>query len=243
MSPPELSVVVPVFNEEAILSDALDELVAALERRGRTFEIILAENGSTDGTKDILKRRLKKDTRIRAIHFASPNYGAALKRGIEAALGRWVICDEIDLLDFRFYDIALPKLAQGDADLIVGSKTAQGASDRRPFVRRLATRVHNGLLRILLGFRGTDTHGLKAFRREAMLPVVKACVVDRDVFASELVVRAWRMGLRVTEVPIQLEEKRKPSVALLRRIPHVLRQLAKLVYVIRVRASSEPRLR
>ena len=69
-------------------------------------------------------------------------------------------------------------------------------SDQRPLIRRVATRVHNGLLRLVLDFKGTDTHGLKAFERERLLPVVNACVVDRDVFASELVIRAWRSGTR-----------------------------------------------
>jgi hypothetical protein len=67
--------------------------------------------------------------------------------------------------------------------------------------------------------------------------VVRACVVDRDVFASEFVVRAWRHGLRVLEIPILVEEKRQPSINLLRRVPNVLRQVAKLVWVIRVRGG------
>jgi hypothetical protein len=121
--------------------------------------------------------------------------------------------------------------------MVVGSKAARGASDHRPAVRRLATRVHNKLLRVTLGFRGTDTHGLKAFRRKALLPVISKCVVDMDVFASEFVIRAWREGLEVVEIPIQLEEKRRPSIHLFRRVPNVLRNVAKLVYVIRVRGQ------
>jgi len=88
---------------------------------------------------------------------------------------------------------------------------------------------------VLLGFQGTDTHGLKAFRRQRLLEVVRSCVVDRDVFASELVIRAWRGGYRVLEIPIQLEEKRQPSINLFKRVPNVLRNVARLVWVIRVR--------
>ena len=120
---------------------------------------------------------------------------------------------------------------------MIGSKAAKGASDRRPWVRRVATRVHNKLLKLTLGFKGTDTHGIKAFRRERLLPAIRACVVDKDVFASEFVIRAYRQGLDVLEIPIQLREKRQPSVHLLRRIPNVLKNVAKLVYVIRVRGA------
>jgi hypothetical protein len=101
----------------------------------------------------------------------------------------------------------------------------------------VATRVHNRLLRVSLGFQGTDTHGLKAFRREALLPVIAQCVVDMDVFASELVIRAWRQGVAVVELPVQLHEKREPSVHLFRRVPNVLKNVAKLVYVIRIRGQ------
>ena len=90
------------------------------------------------------------------------------------------------------------------------------------------------LLRIFLGFRGTDTHGLKAFHRERLLDVVKSCVVNRDLFASEFVIRSERGDFRVHEIPISLEEKRPPSVNLVRRVPHVLANLARLVWVIRM---------
>jgi len=102
-------------------------------------------------------------------------------------------------------------------------------------IRRQATRMHNGMLWVTLGFKGTDTHGLKAFRREALLPTIARCVVDMDVFASEFVVRAWREDLSVIEIPIQLQEKRQPSIHLFRRVPNVLKNVARLVYVIRVR--------
>jgi glycosyltransferase involved in cell wall biosynthesis len=234
---PLLSVVIPVYNEASIVASAAAELRAGLEARGLDYELIFAENGSRDATPQILERLCQEHPRLRWFHSETPNYGAALKRGLLEARGRYVVCDEIDLCDLSFYDAALPRLEHDEADMVVGSKAARGASDRRPLVRRAATRVHNGLLKLALGFQGTDTHGLKAFRREALLPVIERCVVDMDVFASELVIRAWRQGLRVLEIPIQLQEKRQPSVHLLRRVPSVLRNLGKLVYVIRVRGS------
>lgn len=235
--PPTLSIVIPVYNEASIVASAAEELVAGLEARKIDFEILFAENGSKDSTPQILEGLHQRDARLRWFHSETPNYGVALKRGILEARGTYVVCDEIDLCDLTFYDAALPMLNAGSADMVVGSKAAKGASDRRPMIRRVATRVHNGLLRVLLDFRGTDTHGLKAFRREALLPVIRECVVDMDVFASEFVIRAWRAGLHVLEIPIQLQEKRKPSVHLFKRVPNVLKNVGKLVYVIRVRGG------
>lgn len=234
-APPQLSIVIPVYNEASIVASAAGELVAGLEARRLDYEVLFAENGSKDDTPRILEELCANNPRLHWFHCDTPNYGSALKRGILEARGEWVVCDEIDLCDLVFYDAALPLLAEGHVDLVVGSKAAKGASDHRPMVRRVATRLHNGLLRVTLGFRGTDSHGLKAFRRERLLPVIRACVVDMDVFASEFVVRAWRENLKVTEIPIQLLEKRKPSIHLFRRVPNVLKNVAKLVYVIRVR--------
>ena len=234
---PELSVVIPVYNEASIVESAGTELAQGLSDRGIDYEIIFAENGSKDSTPQILQAMSEKNPRMRWFHSETPNYGAALKRGINEARGELVVCDEIDLCDLVFYDRALPMLRNKSADMVVGSKAAPGASDQRPFVRRLATRVHNGLLRAALDFRGTDTHGVKGFRRERLMPVIEKCVVDMDVFASEFVIRAWRMGLDVVEIPIQLHEKRQPSIHLFRRVPNVLKNVSKLVYVIRVRGS------
>ena len=236
-APPQLSIVIPVYNEEAIVEQAATELSAGLDARGWDYEIIFAENGSRDRTQEILERMTKANPRFSWFHSERPNYGVALKTGIERARGEIVVCDEIDLCDLVFYDQVVPMLLRHEADLIVGSKAAKGASDQRPIIRRVATRLHNGLLRLSLGFKGTDTHGLKAFRRERLMPVIQRCVVDMDVFASEFVVRAWRENLDVREIPIQLQEKRQPSIHLFRRVPNVLKNVARLVYVIRVRGQ------
>jgi hypothetical protein len=95
--------------------------------------------------------------------------------------------------------------------------------------------VYTSLLRSLLGFRGTDTHGLKAFRRDRLLPIVTACLVDKDVFSSELVIRAYRAGVRVVEIPIRVIEKRPPSINLFKRVPNVMKSLARLTWSIRVK--------
>jgi hypothetical protein len=89
------------------------------------------------------------------------------------------------------------------------------------------------MLRVAVDFRGTDTHGLKAFDRARLVPVVHSCVVDRDLFASELVIRAGRAGIGIVEIPIRLREKRPPAINLVRRVPNVLKNLARLTYVIR----------
>jgi len=229
-----ISIVIPVYNEANIVREAAAELCRKLDALRWEYELILSEHGSRDGTLQILEALPAQLPRTRWLHEDDANYGRALKIGILQARGEVVICDEIDLCDVEFYQRALPILEQG-ADMVVGSKAMKGANDGRPLVRRLATRTITLLLRVVTGFRGTDTHGLKAFKRERLADVARACVVDRDLFASEFVIRAQRMGRDVREIPIALHEKRPPSTHLLRRVPRVLKGLFKLGWTIRVR--------
>ncbi len=228
-----MSIVIPVYNEEEILADAVRGICGSLEELDWRYEIILAENGSRDGTVALGEALSRELANVSMHSSGEPNYGRALREGILATRGEFVICDEIDLCDLDFYRRAMALLESEEADMVVGSKAMAGAEDSRPFMRRVATRVINGMLRVAVDFRGTDTHGLKAFRRDRLVPIARACVVDKDLFASEFVIRAGRTGLRVVEIPIQVAEKRRPAINLLRRVPHVLTDLAKLTYVVR----------
>lgn len=230
---PELSVVIPIYNEQAILESSVTELIAELEHAGLDFEIVLAENGSRDRTVAIAEQLAERfPGQLRWFSYPEPNYGGALREGIFRARGQFVICEEIDLCNVDFHLRALELLRRDEADLVIGSKAMAGAHDRRPLIRRVGTKVYNKLLRITLGFSGTDTHGLKAMRRSVLAPVVARCIVDYDVFASELVIRAEREGLRVLEIPVEIAEKRAPSINLAKRVPRVLGNLGRLMVSI-----------
>lgn len=235
----DVSIVIPIYNEAMILERSVEDLLEASRARGRSFEVILAENGSRDRTVEIAERLRERHPEVDTFSYPEPNYGGALREAIYRASGRFVICEEIDLCDVDFHDRALEELRSGGAELVIGSKAMRGANDRRPLKRRVATKAYNGLLRVTLGFRGTDTHGLKAFAREPLLPVAAACVVEHDVFASELVIRAQRGGVQVREIPVELNEKRAPSVRLANRVPRVLGNLARLMHSIHLSSSSD----
>jgi glycosyltransferase involved in cell wall biosynthesis len=236
--PTELSFVIPVYNEEAILERQLRRFVGELRDLKRPFEVLVAANGCRDQTVPIAQELMSDLPEVAVLEIAEPNYGKALRLGIEAARGSLVCCDEIDLCDVDFHRRALRRLDHDECELVVGSKAMPGSRDRRPLTRRVATRMINGMLWATVGFRGTDTHGLKAFKRDALLPIVRACVVDKDLFASELVIRAGRAGLRIQEIPIELEEQRSPPITLVRRVPRVVKDLGRLVAAVRFDKKS-----
>lgn len=234
--PPEISVVIPVYNEEGIITSSVEDLVAALDGMSWDYELILCENGSRDATVDLAKNLSERFPAVRYISIGEPNYGKALRRGILEARGTFVICDEIDLCDITFYRNAAALLRQSAADMVVGSKLLSGANDERGWFRNSASKVLNNMLQILVGFEGTDTHGLKAFHRAKLLRVVESCIVDKDLFTSEFVIRTERTpNLRIAEIPLKVVEKRRPSIHLWKRVPNVLKNMAKLVWIFRIR--------
>jgi glycosyltransferase involved in cell wall biosynthesis len=215
-----------VYNEEKILDSAVRAMVRELDLAGHRYEIILCENGSKDRTREIGVELAREVPGLKLVSYPEPNYGRALATGMQSATGEVLVCFEIDFWDVDFIRQALALLQRHD--IVIGSKRAAGSHDARPLVRRLATRVYNLLLRILLGFRGTDTHGLKALRREAIAGIVETCETDRDVFVTELIVRAQYLGLSITEIPIEVHEIRPAPINIYRRVPRALKQVLRL---------------
>ncbi|MFZ5893050.1 MAG: glycosyltransferase family 2 protein [Myxococcota bacterium] len=235
---PHVSIVIPVYNEQAILREVVSELVSELRAQPQAFEIILSENGSRDRTVALAQELAGEYPEVRVLSSPEPNYGRALRSGILAARGDIVLCEEIDWCDLDFHRRALGLIESDAAEMVIGSKLLGESRDERPWLRHAASLFYTRLLHVLFDFQCSDTHGLKAMRRERLLPVVRACRVEKDVFASELVIRAGRDGVALREIPVRVHEKRPPSINLLRRVPNVLSNLSRLFWAIHLEAGA-----
>ncbi len=220
-----IDLVIPVYNEEAILED---QLIPVLESAPENLCVTVVENGSTDRTPDILRGIEKEHPSLKVISLGEPSYGNAVRTGLESSNREILMVDDLDVLDRDFWEAGLGLMAPGNVDIVQGSKVLAGRNDRRPFIRRAATRVLTALLRLLLGFRGTDTHGPKIMRRESVEGIFPLCGNEPDLYPSELMILAQRSGLVIKELPIKLEEIRATPLSLGRRIPRALRDLVLL---------------
>ncbi len=234
-APPTISVVIPVYNEAAFLADAIADLRLRLGDVAAEVTVLLAENGSTDGTPDIAARLSDEWDHLEWMHIDTPDYGAAMREGFLAARGDWVVNFDIDYYSAEFLTTVLAHAAE--ADLVLASKRAAGSDDRRSLLRRLATWGFNFVLRIMLGSGVSDTHGIKAVRREVVELIAPKVVSRQDLFDTELVIRAEQAGFRIVEVPIVVEEQREARSSLFTRIPRTLRG----VWRIRRQLSAERR--
>lgn len=217
-----LSVVVPVHNEAAFLPTALPSLIDAVRSVTDDAEILVMENGSTDGTAALATELGGDDVRV--VQLPTPDYGEAMKTGFEMAHGDWVVNVDIDYFAADFFRAVLAS----EADLVIGSKRDPGSDDRRPALRRLATSVFNLLLRSLFGSGVSDTHGMKGFRKSVIEEFVPVTQSRTDLFDTELVLRAERAGCEIEEVPVIVEELRDARSSLIRRVPRTLRGLWKI---------------
>jgi glycosyltransferase involved in cell wall biosynthesis len=227
---PGVSVVMPAHNESGLLDRTLNELVSALRDRELTFEVLVVENGSTDTTLADARAYAADDPAVSVLTLPRPDYGEAMRAGILAATGGVVVVFDVDYYDAGFVDRVLPQLTAADGPaIVVGSKRAPGTHDTRPWPRRVITAGFAEVLRYAFGLRVSDTHGMKAMRRETVVPIVERCRNGTDLFDTELVLRADRAGLAVAEVPVTVEERR-PS-----RTPIVRRVLRTMVGLVRLR--------
>ena len=207
----ELSVVMPCLNEAATVGACVKKAMDALERHGIRGEVVIADNGSTDGSQQIAR-----DFGARVVAVERRGYGSALQSGIAAARGEFVLMgDADDTYDFSQLNEFVAKLREG-YDLVMGNrflgKIMPGAMP--PLHRYLGNPVLTGLGRLFFKSDVGDFHcGLRAFRRDAIERLgLRTMGME---FASEMVVKATAFGLRVTEIPTTLAPDRRD------RAPHL----------------------
>jgi glycosyltransferase involved in cell wall biosynthesis len=221
-----VSIVVPVYNEAEFIPQALPQLVAAVEESVEGAEIILVENGSSDGTADIARTAAGQPSIVKVLSVPDPDYGAAMRHGFERAQGDWVINFDIDYFSAAFLHTVLSQ--PPDIDLVIASKRDPGSEDRRPVIRRVATLTFNILLRTILDSRVSDTHGMKGFRRRLVDDLLPEVVSTKDLFDTELVIRAERAGYRIVEVPVEVIEMRAARSSLIKRVPRTVSGLFRI---------------
>jgi glycosyltransferase involved in cell wall biosynthesis len=196
----ELTILMPCLNEARTLAGCIEQAQAFLAAGGIAGEVLIADNGSTDGSQALA---LSMGARVVAVR--ERGYGAALRAGIEAARGRFVIMGDSDLsYDFRHLDAFVHAL-RGGAELVVGNRFRGGiANGAMPLLHRyLGNPVLSFIGRRFFGGPLRDFHcGLRGFSRAAMLRL--DLVTPGMEFASEMIIKALQAGLQVAEVPTTL---------------------------------------
>lgn len=219
-SSPTVTVVIPVHNEASFLPGALPRLFDELRDVDADVVVVVAENGSTDGTADLVRAAMIDHPGLDLLELPTPDYGAAMRDGFLQADTDWVANFDIDYFSGEFLSAALD--LSDTADIVLASKRTEGADDQRSVTRRFATWTFNQILRFALSSGVSDTHGMKLVRKTVVDDIAPQVMSTTDLFDTELVVRAERTGYRIMELPASVEELRESKSNLLKRVPRTL---------------------
>jgi len=200
MSDLTVTILMPCLNEAETLAFCVRQAVAALRDNNVAGEVVVADNGSTDGS-----QKIATDEGARVVNVPTRGYGAALIAGIEAARGKYILMADADAsYHFEHLPRFLPKLEEG-YDLVMGNRFSGSIEPGAmpPLHRYLGNPVLSSIGRIFFRIPVRDFHcGLRAFRRDPILALnLRTTGME---FASEMVVKSSLAGLRITEVPTTL---------------------------------------
>jgi len=204
MTVPDVTAIIPVYNDRGSLEIALPRSIQILQTITSEFEIIVAEDGSTDGSAEFVQTYAKRDGRVRLLHSDSRlGRGKALNRAIREAKGAIVCYYDVDLATNMRHLPELIAAIQNGAVISTGSRLMPTSDIVRTGGREIASRTYNFLVRLFLGSRVFDHQcGFKGFKKTEIIPLLPALKANHWFWDTELLVRAQRKGYRVVEFPV-----------------------------------------
>lgn len=202
-----LSIVVPAYNEECRLEATLDKLDTFLKTENWNAEIIVVDDGSSDGTSRLVARHMQDKPYLRLLqNHINRGKGFSLRRGVEAALGETILLSDADLsVPMKELDKLMKAIDEG-ADIAIGSRgiDAGGEQLETPWRRRVCSAGFKMLVRSVLGLRFEDTQcGFKAFKRKAARLIFSRQRIERWGFDPEVLMLADRFCFVVKEVGVE----------------------------------------
>lgn len=200
------SVVIPAYNEEKRIVRTLDEAHSFLVGKGKSFEIIVVSDGSSDDTKAVVVNYSKQAPEVRLLQLAqNRGKGYAVKRGVLEARGELVLfCDADGSTPFAEFDKLEAALQQG-VDIVIGSRALRSEDSQVQTVwyRKFMGRVFNSLVNLLIVPGIADTQcGFKLFRHEVAVRVFSLLTAERFSFDVELLFLARKCGFSIREIAV-----------------------------------------
>jgi glycosyltransferase involved in cell wall biosynthesis len=246
-----LSIVVPAYNEGARLGKSLHAIVAYLSEYGNDTELIVVDDGSTDGTADAAREELSdaKTLRTSVISYQSNlGKGRAVRLGLLASRGEIALFTDADLsTPVTEAPKLLDPIERGECDLAFGSRALDRSliGVHQPWRREQGGRLFNLAVRLATGLPFWDTQcGFKAFRMSVCRPIIEGATIDRFGFDVELLYVAYRAGLRLGEIPVRWDHAEgskvnvaSDSIKMLSEVGRIRQQARRGVYDNAIKAA------
>ena len=213
----DVTVVLPALNEVDIIEQTVKKVAQTLEIHGYTYEVIIAEDGSTDGTD---KKAYELTQSLHYVHHLHSEKrlgrGLALKNSFRQSTGNVLIYMDVDLAtDLTHLSQLINAVTVEDYMLATGSRMLSQSKVKRTFTRTFVSKIYNFMVRLFLGSKIKDHQcGFKAFQREIILSLLDEVSANHWFWDTEILVRAQRKGYKVKEFPVKWESARETKVKL-----------------------------
>jgi dolichol-phosphate mannosyltransferase len=236
-SRPNLSVIMPAFNEARNIGKSLTRTHEALKTIEPSFQIVAVDDGSSDGTGEVLEGLKPTLDRLTVVCLPSNRgKGEALRQGFARATGKRILFLDADM-DLPPEQIGgfLHQLEVDGADVVIGSKMHPQSRISYPTHRKLISLIYFTITRILFGLPVRDTQtGLKVFRREVLEKCMPRMLVKSFAYDLELLVIAHHFGFRITESPVIIEYQTKYGYIPLHVMTHTANDTLAIFYRLHV---------
>lgn len=224
------SIVIPAFNESARILATLQSVVACVRAQGWNAEIIVVNDGSTDGTAAIVREFQKQAPEVRLMENpGNRGKGYSVRAGMLAARAGIVMFTDSDLSSPIEEAERLFAAIAGGADIAIGSRWLESSrqTHRQPLYRQFFGRCFNAVTRLVMGLHFADTQcGFKAFTRDAAQTVFQLQTIERWGFDPEILFIALKRGYRVVEVPVSWAHDARTRMSYLRDGIKMLEEIA-----------------
>jgi len=232
---PEVSIIIPAYNEEQRLPLLLPELLSFCSRNLSNYEIIIIDDGSTDGTKEVVRKLSKGKSEVRLISYPkNRGKGGAIKEGFKAAEGRYVIFMDAD---GSISPEEIPQMLRAleKNEVVVGTRISPESKilKPQPFYRVIAGKVFNHLVNLMFPIKIYDTLcGFKGFHHHVAKELAEEIISEGWEFDVELIWRVRKKGYSIVELPIKWKDVGESKLSILRD------PLKILINLIKVRVSE-----
>ena len=229
---PKYSIVIPAYNERARIPATLESVVSCVRRRGWPAEVVVVNDGSRDGTADVVRAFAAHAPEVRMMENpGNRGKGYSVRAGLLRSFGEIVMFTDADLSAPIEEAEGLFAAIEDGADIAIGSRWLERGrqTHRQPLYRQFFGRCFNAVTRAVMGLPFADTQcGFKAFTRGAAQTVFQLQTIDRWGFDPEILFIALKRGYRITEVPVSWAHDERSRISYLKDGMRMLQDIAQV---------------
>jgi glycosyltransferase involved in cell wall biosynthesis len=234
----QVSVVLPAYNEVDYLQQAVEKTIHTLNQFVQSYEVIIAEDGSTDGTAERAEQIAQQNPKVRHIHREKRlGRGTALNNAFKQSKSEVLVYMDLDLAtDLKYLKPLVEAITVEGYDFSTGSRMLRESKAERTTSRSISSKTYNFLVRHMLGSKLRDHQcGFKAFKRGPLMQIIDKVEATHWFWDTETMVRAQRTGYKVKEIAVEWKSGKNTKVNIVKDSWSMFRQIMRLWWNLKIK--------